>query len=243
MALLSLSIDVDDDHKEPVMSDDETQAEALLLAENISKHLKPTIRRLSEDVNSIFDPVTKGLRNELKEGIRRVDGISHDLKKQLAEFSKHNKQAEVNLGRVSMQLSSNIENLNSSVSTKLEELLKPVAHGLVNDVRQATENERRKLKSDLEETISQVESTIIKLEQDRNISFFKKMLPITFVVALSSFITITTTIAYNSFNDPISSLSAIDQRTFATGKMFEKVWPAMTAIQKEEYRILASEAD
>ncbi len=221
--------------------DEELKAEALMMSDELAKHMAPVIKRLTQDVNSIVSPVTTGLRNELKESTRRVDGISADLSKQLLEFKKQNDAAKRDLSTVAVQATETYGKLEALVKSQLDELLKPVVHGLVNDVRQASNDERERLCDALQQVTDQAENAVIKLQTDKKNSIRKSlsMIAISSLVAVS--MTLFTLMVRDTVRDPVASISASDKNSLAAGRMFLKVWPNYSQRQQAEYRILADQ--
>ena len=221
--------------------DEKVKAASLLMSDDIAKYMAPVIKRLTDDVNNIVSPVTTGLRNELKESTRRVDGISADLSKQLLDFKKQNDAAKRDLGTVAVQVTEAYDKLEVLVKSQLDELLKPVAHGLVNDVRQASSDERERLCDALQQVTDQAENAVIKLQTDKKQSVRKNLS----IIAISSMIavsmTLVTLIVRDTVRDPVASISASDKNSLAAGRMFLKVWPNYSQRQQAEYRILADQ--
>lgn len=221
--------------------DDKLKAAALLMSDDIAKYMAPVIKRLTDDVNNIVSPVTTGLRNELKESTRRVDGISADLSKQLLDFKKQNDAAKRDLGTVAVQVTEAYDKLEVLVKSQLEELLKPVAHGLVNDVRQASSDERERLCDALQQVTDQAENAVIKLQTDKKQSVRKNLLMIAISSMIAVSMTLVTLIVRDTVRDPVASISARDKNSLAAGRMFLKVWPNYSQRQQGEYRILADQ--
>lgn len=220
---------------------DNVKAESLLLSEDLAKNMQPTIKKISDEVNGIVAPVTKALRNELKEATRRADSITSDLSKQLSILRKLNQSAEKSIGAAAAQVSEVHSEYAELIKTELDRQLKPLAHGLVNDVRQATEEEREKLKQSLEDVTSQAENAIFMLNMNSNVGTLKKSLRNLLPIMLTVSFTLLTIMGYQSLSNPITNLSSEDQKTYATGKMFERVWPNLSDKQKNEYRNLAAD--
>ncbi len=221
--------------------DEELKAEALMMSDELAKHMAPVIKRLTQEVNSIVSPVTTGLRNELKESTRRVDGISADLSKQLLEFKKQNDAAKRDLSTVAVQATETYGKLEALVKSQLDELLKPVVHGLVNDVRQASNDERERLCDALQQVTDQAENAVIKLQTDKKKSIRKSLSMIAISSTIAVSMTLITLIVRDTVRDPVASISASDKNSLAAGRMFLKVWPNYSQRQQAEYRILADQ--
>ena len=221
--------------------DEELKAEALMMSDELAKHMAPVIKRLTQEVNSIVSPVTTGLRNELKESTRRVDGISADLSKQLLEFKKQNDAAKRDLSTVAVQATETYGKLEALVKSQLDELLKPVVHGLVNDVRQASNDERERLCDALQQVTDQAENAVIKLQTDKKKSIRKSLSMIAISSTIAVSMTLITLIVRDTVRDPVASISASDKNSLPAGRMFLKVWPNYSQRQQAEYRILADQ--